>query len=153
MSSNPRAGHDTDGFMTFIWSLGTQRDRRNKFAHIRWSIFLAASVLASALLLRAGLGSNVALKSAILALPIALLVPWLLAFSRFLREADELVRKIHMEGIAVGFLAGIAFGMGYVILQEAGLPQLHSSMAVAIVVAVMMLGYAVGRALASKRYR
>jgi hypothetical protein len=153
MNTNERAERETGGLLAFIWPLATQRDRRNKVAHIRWSLLLAASVVGSAVMLRTGLASNVALKSAIIALPLALMVPWLRAFLRFLREADELVRRIHIEGAAAGFWAGFAFGTGYVVLTAAGLPQPRPPIAIALMVAVMGLAYYAGRIFASKRYR
>jgi hypothetical protein len=71
----------------------------------------------------------------------------------FLREADELVRRIHLEAIVVGFWTGTGFGIGYRLLEHAGLRALNPSMTIAIMVAVMLLGYAVGRFRAGKRYR
>jgi hypothetical protein len=153
MNTHQRAEREVGGLLALIWPLTTQRDRRNKVAHIRWSLLLAVSVVASVLALRSGLGSNVALKSVVIALPVALMVPWLRAFLRFLREADELVRQTHIEGAAAGFWAGFAFGVGYVVLAGAGLPQPRPSMAVALMVAVMGLAYYAGRFFASKRYR
>lgn len=157
MSSSRGAGTGAHEFGTLLSWLGSggwnERDRSNKVAHVRWSIVLAASLLASAFMLKAGVGGSAALKWAIAALPIPLLVPWLLAYLRFLREADELVRKIQMEGLAVGFWAGVVFGFGFIVLEAAGPPRLHLPAPVAIMLAVMMLGYAVGRILAGKRYQ
>jgi len=133
--------------------LGTQRDRRNKIAQIRWSVAFSVSLVASTFMLRVAAPGNTPLKWAIAALPIALWVCWLSAYMRFLREADELVRKIQMEAIVVGFWAGIGFGIGYPLLEHAGLRPLNPSMTIAIMVAVMLLGYAVGRFRAGTRYR
>jgi hypothetical protein len=58
-----------------------------------------------------------------------------------------------MEGNAEGFWAGMSFGIGYIVLRHAGLLRLDSLMAVTIMFAVMVLGYVVGRVLATKRYR
>jgi hypothetical protein len=145
--------HELGALFSWLGSGGwSERDRPNKVAHVRWSIVLAASLLASAFMLKAGWGGSTALKWAIAALPIPLLVPWLLAYLRFLRGADELVRKIQMEGLAVGFWAGVVVGFGFIVLEEAGPPRLHLNSAVAIMLSVMMVGYAVGRVLAGKRY-
>jgi len=133
--------------------LGTQRDRRNKIAQIRWSVAFSMSLVVSTVLLRAGVAGSAPLKWAIAVLPIALWVCWLSAYMRFLREADELVRRIHLEAIVVGFWTGTGFGIGYPLLEHAGLRALNPSMTIAIMVAVMLLGYAVGRFRAGKRYR
>ncbi len=141
------------GSGALMWWFGSERDRRNKVAHLRWAILLAASLVASTFMLRVGLGRDAVLKWAIVALPIALLVPWLLAYLRFLREADELVRKIQLEGVAVGFWVGMSFGIVYMVLEAARLPRLDPPGVVAIMLTVMALGYVVGRIRASKRYR
>lgn len=133
--------------------LGTERDRRNRVAILRWAVVLAASLIASVLMLKAGLGEGSVLKWAIAAVPVAALVPWLLAHLRFLREADELVRKIQLEGVAVGFAAAFGFGLAYSALVYAGGPRLSPSGGVSIMIVVMALGYAFGGFLASKRYR
>ena len=138
---------------TLMGWLGTQRDRRNKIAQIRWSVAFSVSLVASTVLLRAGVAGSAPLKWAIAVLPIALWVCWLSAYMRFLREADELVRRIHLEAIVVGFWTGTGFGIGYPLLEHAGLRALNPSMTIAIMVAVMLLGYAVGRFRAGKRYR
>ena len=136
--------------MTGAW-LGTERDRRNRFAILRWSILLAVSVVGSAFMLR--MGGSAALKWVIAAIPIGLLIPWLLSYLRFIREADELVRQIQLEGLAVGFCAGFAFGIIDSVLGHAGLPQLDAASSLSVMVAIMALGYAFGRVLASKRFR
>jgi uncharacterized protein YacL len=153
MNTSPDLETITTNFRDFMDSFGTPRDRRNKLASIGWSILLMASMVSAALLLKTGIASTPALRALIVAVPIVLIVPWLLANLRFLRETDELVRKVHMEGMAIGFWTAFAVGVGYVILEGAGLPRIRPSMAVAILVAVMSFGYAIGRALASKRYR
>ena len=134
------------------WS-ARPRDRRNKLAHVRWSILLMASMIGVAWVLKSGFASTPALKAVIVAVPMALIVPWLLTYLRFMRETDEFVRKIHMEGIAIGFWTAFAVGLGYVVLEGAGLPPLHPSLAIAILLAIMSVGYALGRILASRRYR
>lgn len=155
---NAEAGVDDDmGLLRSLtpgaWLPGTERDRRNQLATLRWSILLAAGVVGSAWLFKAGLGLSQALKWTIAACMLALLIPWLLSYLRFVREADELVRKIQLEGLAVGFWAGFAFGVLYSVLMQAGLPRLDPAGALSVMVAVMALGYAFGRVLASKRYR
>ena len=46
-------------------------------------------------------------------IPIALAIPSLLAQVRFIREADEFMRKVQLQGIAIGFVAGFLFCLGY----------------------------------------
>jgi hypothetical protein len=104
-------------------------------------------------MLRAGVGGTGGLKWVIAALPVALLVPTLLAYLRFLRQAEELARKIQMEGAAMGFWVGVASSVGYILLDRAGMPRPDPSIILAVMFCVMALGFGVGQVLASKRYR
>ncbi len=132
--------------------LGTERDRRNHLIYRCWSILFAVSLVASVWMLKAGF-ANGAARWAIAALPVALWLPWVLAYLRLLHEADELVRRIQLEAAMAGFLAGFSGGIGYTDLAAAGLLRLDAATAVPLMVAVIALGYAVGQARASKRYR
>jgi small-conductance mechanosensitive channel len=81
--------------------------------------------------------------------PIALAVPVLRAFLRYLREADEFTRKVQLEGIALGYGIGFMFCMSYYTLQQFGAPSLP-----VIAAAVpMALGWALGSLLVASRYR
>jgi hypothetical protein len=46
------------------------------------------------------------------------------AYMRFLREADELLRKIQLEALAVSLGAGALFMMGWRLVRKAGGPPL-----------------------------
>lgn len=81
--------------------------------------------------------------------PIALGIPALRAFLRFLREADEFTRKIQLEGISLGFGAGFLFGMGYYTLQQFGAPPLP----IIVATVPMAFGWALGSLLVASRYR
>ena len=133
--------------------LGTERDRSNRIAILRWSTLLAVGLVGSVAVLKAAPGASDALKWAVAALTIALMIPWLWSQLRFLREADELIRKIQLEALAVGFWAGFAAGVAYSVLAQAGLPHLDPASGTPLIVAVSALGYAFGKVLASKRYR
>jgi hypothetical protein len=83
-------------------------------------------------------------------LPTAVFLLGARAYVRFLREADELTRKIHVEAMAVGFAAGLTCMLGYPVLEMAGAPALDvSDMASLPTVA----GYVIGILRAQRRYR
>jgi len=46
-------------------------------------------------------------------IPFTLSIGIVVAYLRFLRNADEFIRKIQVEGLAVGFGVGIVAGIGY----------------------------------------
>lgn len=83
------------------------------------------------------------------------LVPTLLfltvvqAYVRFVREADELTRKIHLEGMAVGFGVGVVYLLGYPVFESLGAPDGDLSYALLPMVA----GYVLGIHRAQRRYR
>jgi hypothetical protein len=82
-------------------------------------------------------------------IPIALSIPGLLANVRFIREADEFMRKVQLNGIAIGFAAAFVFCLGYHALEQVGAP--HLPMVVAIV--PLGLGWAIGSFIVAFRHR
>jgi hypothetical protein len=68
---------------------------------------------------------------------------------RFLREADELVRKIELEGLAIGFGVGVLFLLGYQLLEQVGLPEISAHKTAA----VMLFAWLFGQVIARRRYR
>jgi hypothetical protein len=127
-------------------SFYTARDWRNQFRFTLW-------VLAAGL---AYIGATAALRWRAPGL-----LPWLLVglavllavqatrrYLVFLRAADELLRKIEMEALALGFAAGASFSLLYPLLEKLGAPELDEH-ATAV---VMMLSWAAGSWLGTRRY-
>ncbi len=86
---------------------GTPADRRNGRAITMWSLVWAAVwLLALATMEWYGDQSLVVSTAALSATALAT-IPLIRAYVRFLREADELTRMIHLQAMAVGF--GAAF--------------------------------------------
>ena len=83
------------------------------------------------------------------ALPAALSVAMFVAYLRFVQQADELVRRVQLESLAVGFGAGVLLAVGYPLFAAAGAPPLDVSAAAV----VMMLAWAIDQITASARYR
>lgn len=111
---------------------------------LAWAIAFvgASSFLRSDPAIGAGAGWVVALIPNFLALVVVIV------YLRFLRDADELVRRIQLEGLAFGFGVGVIFSMGYQLLERAGAPELSfSDMA-----AIMMFAFVVGVVRANRRY-
>jgi hypothetical protein len=72
-----------------------------------------------------------------------------LAYVRFLRGADELMRRVQLEGLALGFGAGFFFAMGYRLLERAGAPGLDINDASI----PMLIAFFAGQTIALWRYR
>ncbi len=128
---------------------GTELDRRNQYRFIAWMFAWALSFVAATWILQGdrGLASPVVWLVAVA--PIALGIAAVFAYLRFLRMADELLQKIQLEGLALGFGAGVIFAMGYQLLERAGAPPLE----IGDTVVVMMVAWAIGQLLGMRRYR
>jgi hypothetical protein len=127
----------------------TEADQRNIRAIWIWSFVWAISFSAVMIALES-LPQLRGLFAWLLAtIPIVVSVLLLGALLRFLREADEFMRKVQLEGIAMGYGAGSIFCMGYFTLEQVGAPEL--SMIFALL--PLTFGWAVGSFLVAYRYR
>jgi hypothetical protein len=88
-------------------------------------------------------------------------LPWLLAaaawllaiqtvwsYLTFLRAADELLRKIQVEALALGFGSGAVVSLLYPLLERLGAPHFGAEAAGV----VMMLSWSAGTLLGTRRY-
>jgi hypothetical protein len=138
---SPAAGPGCGGFYT-------ARDARNQR---RANLWLFAATLAY-------LGATAAIHWRA-SLPRAL--PWLLAgltallfivavrsLLVFLRGADELLRKIQIEALALGFGAGAVFSLLYPLFEKLGGPEVGEN----ATPLVMMLAWGAGSWLGARRY-
>ena len=88
-------------------------------------------------------------KYGIAVLPMVPMLFVLVVVLRYFRGIDELQRKIQLEALAFAFTVTVGLTLSYGFLQNAGLPQLSCIW----VGAAMGLLWAVGEALARRRYR
>jgi hypothetical protein len=72
-----------------------------------------------------------------------------LAYLRFLHDADEFVQKLQYEGLATGFGISVAVTMGYQLFELIGAPRMESD----DVVLVMAIGWIIGQIYAVWKYR
>ena len=71
------------------------------------------------------------------------------AYSRFLREADELQRLIQLNALALGFGGGLFAFYAYRVFERLGAPQVGLEDATLIMIALYVLGIILG----GRRYR
>lgn len=126
-----------------------ERDRRNLRSFNRWIIAWTFTVGCGMVLLSKDLISSTALRWALAVVPDFLGIVAVGTYVRFLRHADELVRKVHLEAIALGFGAGLVFVLGYRLLSLVGAPALDGTEPAV----VMLLMAGVGQLLGMRRYR
>jgi hypothetical protein len=127
----------------------TEADKRNIRAIWFWCFAWAVSFSAVMITLEAYPQLNRTVAWLLGIIPLALGIPSVNSFLRFLRQADEFQRKVQLEGIAIGFGAGSVFCIGSFALEHAGAPQLP----LIVAVVPMMLGWAVGSFIVAARYR
>ena len=81
------------------------------------------------------------LVGAIVIVPLVAAYVALGAYRRFLREADELLRKIHLEALSVGAAAALAVGTTFLMLMPLGA---SAPWGLTFTLAFLCLGYAAG---------
>lgn len=123
-------------------------DKRNSLAFNWWLFAWMAAWVGASIVLRRGLVAPGPATYAVALLPNLLGVYAVVAFVRFIRAADELLRKIHLEGLAWGFGIGALFMVGYRLLERAGAPALDITDGMV----AMFVAYSVATVVAARRY-
>jgi VIT1/CCC1 family predicted Fe2+/Mn2+ transporter len=129
-------------------SVYTPEDLRNLrnfniFAAAAGGLFIVATILIGEGFLERGLVAWILVAASILAL--LLMVR---AYLHFLRHADELLRRIQVEGLALGFAAGVVFMLAWRLCERMGALKLD----IADGVMPMILFWAIGQYLGHRRY-
>lgn len=127
----------------------TEADDRNLKVFNRWCFLWASGFVLVTFLVKNFAEILGPISWALALAPFVLGIPVMRAFQRYLREADEFTRKIQLEGISLGFAAGLVFIMGYYTLEQFGAPPLP--MFAAFV--PMTFGWALGSLLVASRFR
>lgn len=128
---------------------GTAADRRNQYRFVICLLAWAITFVSASWVLRNRGDLSPALAWFLALVPNLFAIVALFAYLRFLREADELVRRIQLEGLAFGFGAAVVVAMAWFTLERVGIPQLSGDS----VVFIMMMGWVVGQLAATWRYR
>lgn len=126
----------------------TRTDVRNLGRFNLWMMSWAVSWVAGLVVLRSAWAGNPALRWGAVALPVAMALAAILAYLRFLRDADELLRKIHLEGMAYGFGVAFVLSTAAPLVERAGAPPLPGS----VLWALMVVGWAIGQLVGRRRY-
>jgi hypothetical protein len=126
----------------------TARDRRNGWRYTAWT-FLWLFSLATVKFVLERTGLEGPLAWAVTAVPIILSLVALRAYLRFLREADELTRRVQLEAVAFGFAVGLIVHFAWFPLSQLGAPALDRSG----LMTGMVVAYLAGMGVAARRYR
>lgn len=140
----------TAGWIEHIRShSGTAKDRRNQRVFATWAMAWAVAFLVVTWILRSTDSPGGAVRWLLALSPNLLGIGTVLAYLKFLRNADELMQRTQLMGLAFGFGIGVVFAMGYQLAERAGAPDL----ATGDLAAVMFISWAVGQVFAVWRYR
>jgi drug/metabolite transporter (DMT)-like permease len=134
--------------MTTCADAYTPRDTRNLRIFNVWCIASAVMFVGVTFLIKKNVVPNgpLAWGLAIANLVVAFLA--VRSYMLFLRSADELLRRIQLEGLALGFGAGAVFMLSYRIFERLGAPTLDS----ADPFVVMAIFWALGQYIGLRRY-
>lgn len=128
-------------------SLFTPRDAHNYRVFSLWMIAAAIAFMAATLLLD-GRFVPPLLGWMLTALAVSLMLISMRSYVLFLRSADELLRKVHLEALALAFGAGVVAMMGYRLCERLGAPKLDVNDAAL----VMLVCWVAGQWLGARRY-
>lgn len=127
----------------------TPRDRRNL---IRFAALMAAwtaAFMGGMALIERDVVPDGPIAWGLAGLNLTLAVAAILAYVHYLREADELQRRIHLQALALGFGGGWLAVAGYRLFELLGAPYVDRGS----VAFVMALLYTLGLVLGQRRYR
>ena len=128
---------------------GTERDRKNQRLIILWSLAWIRPFLGVNLAIdNEWIASNalaLAATTAVTVLGLAVL----LAYRRFLNNADELMRKIQLDALALTVGVGVVAGFSYTLLERAGIVVAAEAMTL---VMVMIVTYIAGVVVGLRRF-
>ncbi|MEP7009208.1 MAG: hypothetical protein ABJC13_02695 [Acidobacteriota bacterium] len=98
---------------------GRQRDRRNRWRVTIWALAWALSFAAATLGIKKEWWSSGVTFAAVIGTALLGLAT-VLAYRMFLRETDELRRKIEVEALALAFGVGVFGGLSFWLLAVSG---------------------------------
>jgi hypothetical protein len=127
----------------------TERDSRNQRRFHVWLLAATLAYLGATAALRWRASIPGALPWLLTGLTVLLAIQATRAYLAFLRAADELLRGIQTDALALGFGSGAVFSLLYPLLARLGAPELDEH-ATAV---VMMLAWSAGSWLGTRRYR
>lgn len=127
--------------------LFTPRDAQN-YRIFTWWMTGAMLMFAAATILIDGSYIPPAGGWTLTAASVVLMVVSMRSYILFLRQADELLRKVHLEALAFAFGTGIVVMMGYRLCERLGAPKLDVNDASL----VMLLCWLAGQWLGARRY-
>jgi hypothetical protein len=123
--------------------LFTPRDSRNYQAFAWWLTGAMAAFATSTILIDGGFIPTAA-AWAMTALTAGLMIMSMCSYAVFLRHADELLRKVHLDALAFAFGIGVVVMMTYRLCERLGAPKLDFNDPSLIMILTWMAGQWIG---------
>ena len=128
--------------------LFTPRDRRNARIFGLWTIAWILSFSIATVLIGERIVDSLAIGLALGTITVILALVAVRSYLVFLRHADELLRRIQLEGLAWGFAASAVFMLCYTLFERLGAPKLD----VLEPFVLMTVFWAIGQYVGLRRY-
>jgi hypothetical protein len=123
----------------------TSTDQRSQIWIVVWSLIWVASFLAVDVGIdRTWINGDAGFIAAT-AIVSLIGVGWLMGYLRFLRFADELVRKVQLEAMAMAVGVGFVGGFGVLLLDAGGLVEAQVTLVLEMMAATYMVAVVFGR--------
>ncbi len=137
MNSEERA---RPGFWQLLGNCyGTATDQANGRRLNLWSVAWGLSIVAASWLLTS-FELPMVLTVIIVAAPNVVMAMTLRIYMQYLEMADELLQRIQIEGLAIGFGISWLGALAYLVANVAGAPELSMTLVVLLLTAAWMAG-------------
>lgn len=128
---------------------GTAADRRNQLLCVAWILVWALSFTGASRWLEWRAGADGPLEWLVAILPNLLAFGALFSYLRYLRRTDEMMRKLQLEGLAIGFGVSVIGTTGYQLFERVDAPP----MATGDVAVMLMMAFVIGQVFAAWNQR
>lgn len=132
---------------------GTEADRRRQRRFAMLTLLWAMSFLAATWIFRSDLELAPAVGWLVAIVPIVLAGVALRSYLHFLRNADELIRRIQLEALGIAVAAALVWAIGYPLLEMAGAPELDRAWIWSTHIVILSIAFAVGQIAGVLRYK
>lgn len=128
---------------------GTETDRRNFLIFLAWMLAWAVTFLIANWCFQSNMELPTRVNWLVASIPAAFAITAGVVYLRFLRKANPLLRQTQLEGLALGFGAGVLFFIVYRLFEQVGAPSAR----VSHIILVMMFGWIAGLLLGMRHHR
>ena len=149
MTDSPGALRRLIDHVLYFGCASTETDRRNARRLNALSFAWAVAYVGSTYLFKSNHGLPPAYSGLLITVTALLGAAMLWSYRVFLRQSDEMMRKIHLDALAIGFGFTLLLGITWALLEAAGAPPMNMNYLIAGAIFAWMFGVMTGL----RRYR